>query len=232
LDDGPKEQHQTNEILDAYSLLGYSTVAATPHFNHGMFPLSSVESIEETLATAAADREEHSPSIVAGAEIMFSDGFADQLDAGTLPRLGPSDTYLLEFGSQPGSVPLGFEENVFRLQTKEIALVIAHCERYADLQNNMRKLEQLRQGGAIIQINLMSLIGRYGRGPMKAAWKILENGLADIAASDLHSIEDIPRISQALSELYEWDPDDFIRLTATNPRRILEGNPWEIDKDE
>jgi tyrosine-protein phosphatase YwqE len=232
MDDGPSNRAGTIEILDGLHALGYVRVAATPHQNPRMFPLHGLQEIETAIADIAGERGGIGPEIVAGSEIMFDDSFMDDLENGSLPRLGAGNAYLVEFGAHPGAIPNAFEETVFRLQTREIAIVIAHAERHYDLQQDQRRVDLLRKGGAMIQIDLMSLIGGYGRNPMKTAWRFLENGSADLVSTDLHSAAHMGEIARSLSELAEWDEAELVRLASTNPRLILAGDPWEIERHE
>ena len=231
-DDGPSDRAGTIEILDGLAELGYVRVAATPHLNPRMFPLRGPQEIETAIADIAGERGGIGPEIVAGGEIMFDDSFMDDMENGSLPRLGAGNTYLVEFGTHPGAIPNAFEETVFRLQTREIAIVIAHAERHHDLQQDQRRVDLLRSGGAMIQLDLMSLIGGYGRDSMNTAWRLLENGSVDLVSTDLHSAAHLGKIARSLSELAEWDEAELIRLASTNPRLILAGDQWEIERNE
>ena len=232
LDDGPSDRAGTIEILDGLHALGYVQVAATPHRNPRMFPLHELREIETAIEDVAGERGDLGPEIVAGGEIMFDDSFIDDLENGSLPRLGAGSTYLVEFGAHPGAIPNAFEETVFLLQARDIAIVIAHGERHYDLQQDQRRVDLLRKGGAIIQIDLMSLIGGYGREAMKTAWRLLENGCADLVSTDLHSAAHMDKIAESLGELAEWDEAELVRLASTNPRLILAGDQWEIERHE
>ena len=72
----------------------------------------------------------------------------------------------------------------------------------------------------------------YGRDPMKTAWRFLENGSVDLVATDLHNAAYMGEIARSLSELAEWDEAELVRLASTNPRLILAGDQWEIERHE
>ncbi len=231
-DDGPSEVAASLELAAAYRELGYTTVAATPHHNHQMFRQPSWSDLQDRAWELEEMLGGDGPKLVPAAEIMFDASVWDALVAGDYPRLGDGPTHLVEFPTNPGGVPMGIEETIFKLQLKDIAIVLAHCERYADLQANPNLVKAIRQGGGLVQINLMSLIGRYGEAHKKASWSMLEMGLVDIVATDLHNPRDAFRVKEALVELHAWSPEQFVRLASENPRLVLEGAPWEIDRDD
>jgi hypothetical protein len=39
-------------------------------------------------------------------------------------------------------------------------------------------------------------------------------------------------IARSLNELAEWDEAELVRLASTNPRLILAGDQWEIERHE
>jgi len=230
LDDGPASPEASDEMCRVYRELGYRTVVATPHHNHSMFDDPGGDAIRSRISRLA-ERNPEGPEILAGGEIMFDDTVWDRIAAGELPTLGPSKTYLVEFSPHPGGIPPGLDETIFRFQLKEIAVLIAHCERYPELASDRERLERLRTAGAIVQVNTMSLAGRYGRTHMKTAWSLLEEGLVDLLATDLHNPADARWILDALEEAHQWDPRALERLVSTNPGAVAAGDPWSVKRD-
>lgn len=231
LDDGPAEAKGSDAMCRAYREMGYTTVIATPHHNHALFDSPKHDAVAARAQEVITNNPE-GPKILPSGEIMFDDAVWDRIAAGELPSLGPSNTFLVEFSPHPGGLPMGLEDVVFRLQLRETALVIAHCERYSDLAGDPAQLKRLRTAGAIIQINIMSLSGRYGRTHMRTAWSLLEQGLADVLATDLHNPADATWVFDGLEEVFHWKPAMLTRLASVNPGFIAAGDPWGIVRDE
>jgi len=230
VDDGAADAAESHAILDGLAELGYRGVALTRHHNHPMF-----DNVDEAVVAARTDelrrtRGDRPPALIMGAEVMLDERFVDELEGGRLPWLGAPGVHLVEFAYGQGTVPSGFEELVFRQQIKGRTLIVAHAERYPDFQRDGSRLEVIARAGALVQVNLMSLAGRYGRKSARAGWQILEDGLADLVSSDLHHAADLAMVRTGLEELARADRDELIRLASTNPRHLFEGRPLEVSR--
>lgn len=91
------------------------------------------------------------------------------------------------------------------------------------------RAEEAVRTGATLQLDLGSLIGRYGRGARKVAERLLGEGLYGIAATDLHGPVGAERwISESMEALRKSAGDPALeRLLSTNPARILRGEELE-----
>ena len=123
---------------------------------------------------------------------------------------------------------MGVENATFKFKVKDKTLILAHPERISDFQRSPDRLIPLRNGGMILQIDVMSLVGRNGGKAERCAYRMLDEGLVDLAATDIHSIEDLPIIESALETLNDWDSAEFQRLFAQNPRLLLESRADEV----
>ena len=75
-----------------------------------------------------------------------------------------------------------------------------------------------------LQLDLMALVGKYGRAACGAAERMLEEGVYTVAASDAHSPDDVPQVAKGIERLYKLVGDDeALILLSDNPRRLLEG---------
>jgi protein-tyrosine phosphatase len=230
VDDGPAVADESHAILDGLAELGYRHVVLTPHYNHPMFDDPDRAQVAERAAELQQARGDRPPEISIGAEIMVDERFVEHARAGDLPSTGALKIHLIEFAYGQGSVPSGFEELVFRLQTKGITLIIAHAERYPDFQRDQARLEAVSHAGALIQINLMSLSGRYSHKARRYGWELVESRQADLGASDLHHAADLLHLRKAIEELARVDREQLVRLVSTNPQLLLEGKPFELDR--
>jgi protein-tyrosine phosphatase len=75
------------------------------------------------------------------------------------------------------------------------------------------------------QLDLMSLVGRYGDRPRRVAERMLEEGAYDIACSDAHRPEDVDHVARAIERLRALiGRDEAHALLATNPAGVLDGS--------
>ena len=231
LDDGSQIIEESLEMLDGLARLGFVKVAATPHFScRNLAP--DLEQQHVLINQIDERRGSSSLQLVPGAESLFDDFFIKAESRGAVPSLAEHPTYLVEFGLGPGSVPIGVENVVFKLQAKDKTLILAHPERLSDFQRRLDRLIALRNGGMILQIDVMSLVGRNGGKAKKCAYRILDEGLVDLAATDIHSQKDLPIIESALEALNDWDAAEFQRLFSQNPQLVLESRADEVMRYE
>lgn len=232
IDDGAADSAESHAILDGLAELGYRRAALTRHHNHPLFANATDDDVAARADELRRARGDRPPELAVGAEIMVDERFLDELGDGRLPHTGAPGTYLIEFAYGQGAVPNGFEELVFRLQVKQVTLIVAHAERYPDFQRDRSRLEAIARAGGLVQVNLMSLSGRYGRKSARAGWQLIETGMADLVSSDLHHAADLAEVRTGLEELARIDRDELVRLASTNPALLLDGRPFEVSRRE
>ena len=90
---------------------------------------------------------------------------------------------------------------IFRLKLKGVTPVIAHPERCLEFERKGRAAEAVDRG-ALLQLDIAALIGRYGPQAKKLARSFLDEGLYAIAAIDMHSPVGADKwLSESIAEL-------------------------------
>ncbi|MFI5306797.1 MAG: CpsB/CapC family capsule biosynthesis tyrosine phosphatase, partial [Polyangiales bacterium] len=165
------------------------------------------------------------PELLLGAEHFCDDVFWGLFErAEALPYTG-GKAALIEL--PPEQIPLGLDERVFRMRVREVRPVLAHPERYGPLFSSSAPIERAVEMGALPQLDLMSLTGKYGRRPQRAAERMLEEELYFAACTDCHRPDDVEIVVEALERLDELiGRDSADLLLRDNPRAILRG---EVD---
>ena len=74
----------------------------------------------------------------------------------------------------------------FGIITEGYIPILAHPERYAYFHNDFDIYNRLKDIGFLLQVNLLSLTGYYGKDVAKAAIYIVKNELASYLGTDLH----------------------------------------------
>ncbi len=229
LDDGARNIEESVEMADGLARFGFVAVAATPHFKSRKgVPDPDLQMTH--IRQIAARRGERPPGIHPGGETLFDEDFINAEEQGLVPSLAEKPTYLVEFGMGPARVPLGVESVLDRLSKQGKILILAHPERCADFQRSLTRLMDMRAIGVFLQLDVMSLVERNGDASREAAYHLLEGGLADLAATDIHRGEDLPMVGAALEALLDWDAGEFQRLFSRNPRRVLESRAEEVER--
>lgn len=226
VDDGSRTVEQSIQSLAAMAAQGITTCITTPHFDAsltrspdalaarlGQFDLAFAE-----LSRAVAEIP-GLPELKRGTEVMLDEPEVDLSDPRI--RLNGGRFILCEF---PGlRLPPNAEWAVSNLITQGWRPIIAHPERYRNLDPQLEMLARLRAAGAVFQMNVGSLMGQHGEPAMRTAQRVLGAGWAEYLSSDYHA-RGIPA-TQRTVELLESEGAgaQAKRLTEENPARMLAG---------
>jgi protein-tyrosine phosphatase len=220
VDDGPRDLPASLALARKLEEIGFTRVCATPHFPW-MNRIVGADELRRIREEVSAYLRENGVAltIIAGAEhhsqVVFELIQGDQLVA--YPR---GDTFLMEFPFS--GLPPRYKDLLFRIQVKGKKPVIAHVERYPEVQDDPGVVESMREQGAYILINLSSLAGAWSRPAQQVARELLTSGLVDAASSDLHLADEAGYVAEGLSILKDLvGPAGVPRLLEDIPREIL-----------
>lgn len=227
VDDGARTFEDSLEMARALVDLGFSTVAPSPHARPEYAP---PELVAQRLAELreALEREAVPLTLGRNAENVLDETFLLSLGTPAARMLGEGRYVLVEL---PYTTPVpALLDILFRIRTKGVTPVIAHPERCLEFERKGRAAEAVR-GGALLQLDVGALTGRYGGTAKKLSREFLEQGLYGLGATDLHSpVGARDWIGRALTELRTRAGEQaFGRLMRDNPARLLAGEPLESE---
>jgi protein-tyrosine phosphatase len=222
VDDGAKSPEESVEMARALVDLGYSVVAPSPHARAQYAPWKIAK--DRLLETQRVIDDSGVPlRLFPNAEnFILEDGFFDEQPGPSRRPLGKGPYVLVEAPYQ-APVPL-LREMVFRLTLRGIQPLFAHPERCQEFTRPGRARE-LVEAGALLQLDLGSLLGKFGVGARRLATSFVQDGLYAVAATDLHSPRDAREwVGAALRELERLvGSEQATRLTDLHPKRLLSG---------
>ena len=67
-------------------------------------------------------------------------------------------------------------------------VIIAHPERYPYYDSHSEELEQFKEQGIYLQVNILSLDGFYGEAAQRKAFDYIENGWVEFLGTDMHNV--------------------------------------------
>jgi protein-tyrosine phosphatase len=223
VDDGVRTLDEGLSLLQGLRSIGYETVVATPHIRTAMFDNRRPE-LERAFRelVAIAEGLPGLPTLGLSAEHYCDDVFWQLFSRGeALPYPG-GKAALVELHYEIW--PVRLEERFFEMQVRGVRPVLAHPERYAALFRTTDPLDPMLEVGTVALLDVMSLVGRYGRASQRAAERMLEEGVYYAACSDAHRPTDVPVVQQAIDRLRALvGPAEADELLGENPRRILSG---------
>lgn len=198
IDDGAPDVAASLVLIRGMYDLGIRKMVATPHIIGDLYR-NTPETINHALAKvkqACAD-ENIDIKISAAAEYMMDDGFVRLLNGHDGLLTIHENILLVEIPYT--APPYDLEEMVFQMITHGYQPLLAHPERYFYYHTNLKEYERLKELGFLLQVNLLSLTGYYGKGAMKVAGHLVEKGLADFVGSDLHHERHLKALSDGKS---------------------------------
>ncbi|MBZ0272418.1 hypothetical protein K8I61_10300 [bacterium] len=222
VDDGAKTVEESLACLAAASQAGIADVVLSRHEMAGVY---SCDRDDARLRREALQREADAAGIAVrlhdGAEHYMDDVFLNRLATGPETLAGGA-ALLVEMPMM--RIPHFARDIAFRLRVKGLLPILAHVERYRDVAEDPKSARELADAGFLLQVNLGSLAGLYGRRVAKAAHYMIEHDLADCVGSDVHNTGMIaPCYEDGLRELRKYGDDVAARLMGDNPRRLVFG---------
>lgn len=233
VDDGAQDPADSAAALGRFRAEGASQIVTTPHFMGSLtmdperraVRLAELDAGWEALrAVVAADGEKMGTAlrVERGAEVMLDVPDPDLSDERV--RLAGGPFVLVEFPAlrlPPVNAELALSEMCARGWTP----VVAHPERYRNLDPTLVELVRFRRAGAFLQMNAGSLFGDYGKTAAGHARRMLLAGEADFVGSDYHARGEpgTLRFVRAMGDAGFSEQAEL--LTVINPARLLAGEP-------
>lgn len=221
VDDGAKSWDIAIAMCQIAVNDGITHIVATPHAN-SRYPY---------------DREQHSsrieklrqlapPSLQLslGCDFHFSyDNVEDAVAHPARYAIGTTNYMLIELSDY--SVPPAMTENMFRLNSVGLKLILTHPERNPILQSHPQTVLDWIRSGCIVQVTASSLTGLWGRKAKKTAQWLLEREAVHILASDAHDTQHRPPIlSEAREVAADWTSPEIAKaLVEDNPSAVVAG---------
>ena len=131
-------------------------------------------------------------------------------------------------------MPAGLENELFQLRVAGMLPVMAHPERYVAIQRDVTLAERLGRH-AVLMVDLGALDGAHGRAEMKTARKLVQEGLAHAAATDIHRPDDEKGIAAGMAWIRkQMGPAVLDQMLAENTRRAAggrdAGRAWRLER--
>ncbi len=185
VDDGSKSIEESIDIIKEASEKGITDMVATPHYMKGAM-VSTPETINEKLNILREKLKEENVriNIYSGHEIYVDSTIFEDLENKKINTIEGTGYLLIEL---PLSQELNnLEDIIFELHIKGYNVILAHPERYRFVQKDIHSLDKLINSDVLLQMNISSLIGRYGTEAKQAAEALLKASMIHVLGTDVH----------------------------------------------
>ena len=185
IDDGAKTLEDSLALIKHLQILGYNYLVTTPHIMSDFYK-NTPEIIYAKLAELRQYLKENQTDITIEVAAEY---YADEI----FMRKVEKGEQLLSFGNNYLLFETGFQDKprylmqaIFDLQTAGYKPIFAHPERYQYLYEDFKTLEEMNEKGILLQININSLAGYYGKSAQMQAEKMIARGIVHWAGTDCH----------------------------------------------
>lgn len=182
VDDGIKSEQEACEALAYLETQGVQRVILTPHIMED-YPRNTNDFLNAKFRSLC-DTYHGSIELELGGEYMLNSAFEQQLDRENLLPLF-DDHLLVETSCM--YPPANLEGLIKKIQSQGYHILLAHPERYLYMSGNDYK--QLKRQNVKFQLNILSLVGAYGRHAQSKSRKLLNEGCYEFMGSDLHNLQ-------------------------------------------
>lgn len=222
VDDGAASLDVSRAMLEAARAVGFKTVVATPHLTDPLRQPYDAQ-VRAAFAQVLPIAQELGLWLLPGFEIRLTPEVAMRLARGERATLANSRTVLVDLACAP--LPRFVDDALFALQTAGYQPILAHPERYPDVQDRPELAREWAARGVALQVTIGSLSGAFGSHARKAATRLLHLGAVHVVATDAHSAgHRMAAVPQGLRRLHDLiGAEQYRRVLIDTPHALLTG---------
>jgi len=195
IDDGSPDVASSIALLRGLKQLGFSKIITTPHVYRDLYPNDS-QGIRAGMKvlTDAMESEGIELQVEAAAEYYVDRHFEQLIESNDILSFGKERYVLIEMSFV--SISPAIEEVVFSLVARGYSPILAHPERYNYLAGNLSFYQRLAEMGCVLQVNVLSLMGHYGKSAQHWANTLVKSGLVAFLGTDLHHAQHLSLLTK------------------------------------
>jgi protein-tyrosine phosphatase len=225
LDDGAASMADTVAHARRLEAAGVTDVACTPHVKRLEFPrvdLHVLAALRER-AQRELDGRGIGVRLHRGGELGHDEALDLEPEELALIAQGPDEAPWLLLECPFEGIGDDFTAAADRLWDLGYDLLLAHPERARPVAGAGRRLRDLVDRGALLQVNATSLLGRHGSAAHAAAERLLGDGMVWCLASDGHPGTRDDLLDRGYHALVDAGTHERVAalLTRDNPRALL-----------
>ena len=197
VDDGAKNTEDTANMLKIAYDEGIRCIVATPH-HHPKRGMSDLDLLRQQIKIAReeAAKIDKEFRVYLGMEVLFSHDIPGKIKDNKICGINNKPVMLVEFS--PGDKFHYILNGVKLVQSQGMDVIMAHCERYKCLVDNMEYVDHLVEMGVKLQINAGSIGNKSGRRIGKFTYNLMENDYVFCVGTDAHNTDTrAPHIKEA-----------------------------------
>ena len=181
-------------MLKAARRSGVDHIVSTPHCRGGSFNQRLIESRYIQLREYAHDQ---GIKLDLGYEVYWAELIERGIE--TAPSLCIANTNLLLLEFSTACMPANWQSLIYKLQGMGLRIIIAHPERYRDIQRDIGIAYEMHDMGCLLQLSANYIEGSIASLRRRTVIKLQRADLVDYVASDAHRPEHYKMYRKAMS---------------------------------
>ncbi|CEI73329.1 tyrosine-protein phosphatase [Romboutsia hominis] len=222
VDDGAKSLEEALEMAKIAQAEGIKTIINTSHYHPAFEDYIMGDKLLD-IATSFNNeliKNNIDVNVLVGNEIYYNENILEYIDKKEFKSINNSKYVLVEFS--PSNFPKNLSDVIFEFKIRGYIPILAHVERYMEIQKNYSILKDAINEGALIQINSSSVL-KKGSKSFEVCKYLLDRNLVQFIASDAHDKERRkPYIKEVFTYISKYYGEDRAKtLLIENPLKII-----------
>ena len=230
-DDGAVDNEASLEMGRHAQELGYTDIICTSHYiihdieNDYTEYRENVEKLNKLFEENGINVKLHT-----GNEIFFTNGIVDLVKDKKVSSLNDTKYVLVEFPLFNNTLPLNAFDEFNALQDAGYTPILAHPERYDFVSKGVECLIPLVESGVLLQSNIGSINGKYGKNAQKNVKKMLKLNMVHFFGTDSHNTSVYKMQEKALKKIKKTIKDEELieKIFVENPQKVLNNEKISI----
>lgn len=229
-DDGARDTETSLNMGRKASELGYKSILATSHYivhDNELVNEEFVKNIEKL--NELYQMENIYIRVYPANEIFFTNDILELIQDKKVCTLANSRYVLVELPLFNKIIPMNVFDEFNRLQDAGYIPVLAHPERYDFVSEDINTLVSLIESGVLLQSNIGSISGKYGKQVKKNLKIMLKRNMVHFLGSDSHTTSVYEIYEKCIKKIKKIVKDDelFEKILIENPQHVI--NDEKID---
>ena len=218
VDDGAKDVEESKLMIQEAKYYGFNKIISTSHYAVDCYEVPEYkrkELLEDLKHTKDA------PELYLGSEIFITFNIVNLLEEFKASTINGTNYILFELPLRRHFPNL--KDILYKLKEKDYKLILAHPERYLEVQNDYNFLNELQDIGVLFQCNYGSFTGFYGLKAKSVAKKMLSNSMISFMGTDAHRTGIVStQVPKALKKMSKIADSEYLeRITNSNALKVL-----------
>ena len=229
VDDGSESLEESIAMAKIAESEGITKIVNTSHCHFDFkYKKGNELKLELEKFNQALKEENINIEVLLGNELYYTSDLIERFDELDFFSMNNSKYILMEFS--PINFPKNIEDVIYEIKIRGYIPIIAHAERYKQVQEDVNIMLDCIKEGALIQVNASSILGKNGEKAEDTSKKLLDNNMVHFVATDAHSSN---RRRPLIKDSYNYILKNYgkevsEKLFIENPTAVIENRDISI----